>query len=321
MFDNGSFLRRRKRYKRASLNHNMPFANVFAPFTPFWIRKPVPVLPAAMQFSSIHHHSTGHHQHPHHQSFNANCSNFNRDTFNLMNFQRTSVLPEADSDHKAFLKKQFYDSPSIQSIKSELFNNPGASKSLFGRPEEPFLSNNSNSYDDDFNNDNIDVESDSENDQLILKQEMNFSLDRNQRKLEDKDDEELMAKNEEWNRIMKNTMLTNEFKPSFPLSTNLNKSLEISKLSPNPTDLSKNSKKRSTSPQPSAKVLNNNEDLEAQILAKKIYQNNPKDESPFYSETLTEQLSLNLGERKRGKYGNAKGFSIENLIGRIVEDR
>lgn len=46
MFDNGSFLRRRKRYKRTSLSHNVPFpAGVFSPFSPFWVRKPVPVLP------------------------------------------------------------------------------------------------------------------------------------------------------------------------------------------------------------------------------------------------------------------------------------
>lgn len=47
MFDNGSFLRRRKRYKRTSLaHHNVPFpGGVFSPFSPFWVRKPVPVLP------------------------------------------------------------------------------------------------------------------------------------------------------------------------------------------------------------------------------------------------------------------------------------
>lgn len=46
MFDNGSFLRRRKRYKRTSLTHNVPFpGGVFSPFSPFWVRKPVPVLP------------------------------------------------------------------------------------------------------------------------------------------------------------------------------------------------------------------------------------------------------------------------------------
>lgn len=47
MFDNGSFLRRRKRYKRTSLTHGFP--SVFNPFSPFWVRKPVPVLP--MQFA------------------------------------------------------------------------------------------------------------------------------------------------------------------------------------------------------------------------------------------------------------------------------
>lgn len=46
MFDNGSFLRRRKRYKRTTIDHGLPFpASVFGPFNPFWIRKPVPVFP------------------------------------------------------------------------------------------------------------------------------------------------------------------------------------------------------------------------------------------------------------------------------------
>lgn len=46
MFDNGSFLRRRKRYKRTSIDHTLPFpATVFGPFNPFWVRKPVPIFP------------------------------------------------------------------------------------------------------------------------------------------------------------------------------------------------------------------------------------------------------------------------------------
>ncbi|XP_053695979.1 fork head domain-containing protein FD3-like [Sabethes cyaneus] len=48
MFDNGSFLRRRKRYKRTTIPPGMNFPSVFNPFAPFWIRKPVPVIP--MQF-------------------------------------------------------------------------------------------------------------------------------------------------------------------------------------------------------------------------------------------------------------------------------
>uniref|UniRef100_A0A182JRE2 Fork-head domain-containing protein n=1 Tax=Anopheles christyi TaxID=43041 RepID=A0A182JRE2_9DIPT len=53
MFDNGSFLRRRKRYKRTTLAQSMAFPGVFAPFAPFWIRKPVPVIPMH-QFAPAH---------------------------------------------------------------------------------------------------------------------------------------------------------------------------------------------------------------------------------------------------------------------------
>ncbi|KAL9707596.1 hypothetical protein quinque_011114 [Culex quinquefasciatus] len=52
MFDNGSFLRRRKRYKRTTIPAGMGFPAVFNPFAPFWIRKPVPVIP--MQFPGHH---------------------------------------------------------------------------------------------------------------------------------------------------------------------------------------------------------------------------------------------------------------------------
>ncbi|XP_058060178.1 forkhead box protein H1-like [Anopheles bellator] len=53
MFDNGSFLRRRKRYKRTTLAQSMAFPGVFGPFAPFWIRKPVPVIPMH-QFGPAH---------------------------------------------------------------------------------------------------------------------------------------------------------------------------------------------------------------------------------------------------------------------------
>ncbi|XP_059620800.1 fork head domain-containing protein FD3 [Phlebotomus argentipes] len=55
MFDNGSFLRRRKRYKRTNIPQGLSFPSVFSTFTPFWVRKPVPILPAqidASRFSS-----------------------------------------------------------------------------------------------------------------------------------------------------------------------------------------------------------------------------------------------------------------------------
>ncbi|XP_033248262.1 fork head domain-containing protein FD3 [Drosophila miranda] len=45
MFDNGSFLRRRKRYKRAPTMQRFSFPAVFGTLSPFWIRKPVPLVP------------------------------------------------------------------------------------------------------------------------------------------------------------------------------------------------------------------------------------------------------------------------------------
>lgn len=46
MFDNGSFLRRRKRYKRTTIEHGLQFpTSVFGHFNPFWVRKPVPIFP------------------------------------------------------------------------------------------------------------------------------------------------------------------------------------------------------------------------------------------------------------------------------------
>lgn len=46
MFDNGSFLRRRKRYKRTAIEHGLQFpTSVFGSFNPFWVRKPVPIFP------------------------------------------------------------------------------------------------------------------------------------------------------------------------------------------------------------------------------------------------------------------------------------
>lgn len=53
MFDNGSFLRRRKRYKRAPISQRFPFPTVFGPFSPFWIRKPVPVLPIHLNLNNF----------------------------------------------------------------------------------------------------------------------------------------------------------------------------------------------------------------------------------------------------------------------------
>lgn len=53
MFDNGSFLRRRKRYKRTTIDHGLSFpTSVFGHFNPFWVRKPVPIFPVQFNIDS-----------------------------------------------------------------------------------------------------------------------------------------------------------------------------------------------------------------------------------------------------------------------------
>ncbi|XP_054739137.1 fork head domain-containing protein FD3 [Anastrepha obliqua] len=80
MFDNGSFLRRRKRYKRPPAMQRFPFPAVFGSISPFWIRKPVPLVP-------VH--------------FNvANFTN-NRDCFDMLHAP-TDVFDAARREEKKF---------------------------------------------------------------------------------------------------------------------------------------------------------------------------------------------------------------------------
>ncbi|XP_067633847.1 fork head domain-containing protein FD3 [Eurosta solidaginis] len=80
MFDNGSFLRRRKRYKRPPAMQRFPFPAVFGPISPFWIRKPVPLVPV--------HFSV------------ANFTN-NRDCFDMLHAP-TDILDAARREEKKF---------------------------------------------------------------------------------------------------------------------------------------------------------------------------------------------------------------------------
>ncbi|XP_036330193.1 fork head domain-containing protein FD3 [Rhagoletis pomonella] len=80
MFDNGSFLRRRKRYKRPPAMQRFPFPAVFGSISPFWIRKPVPLVP-------VH----------------FNVANFtgNRDCFDMLHAP-TDVFDAARREEKKF---------------------------------------------------------------------------------------------------------------------------------------------------------------------------------------------------------------------------
>lgn len=252
---------------------------MFAPFSPFWIRKPVPVIP-------FHHHPSAHPSLAHHQNFNA--------PLNFINFRGTnhSAIP-LESPEKSHHKKEYFDTATIQSIKNELLSsNSVNSKTVFSEPPQQTL-NNSYDNDDDFNNDNIDVETDSDNDQHVneLKQlNNNFNSDNVS-----------IVKSEEWSKIMRNT------------SQIMMKNHQSHSLSPTPP-LSSDKTTLSVN-------RNDSQDEISANTKRSIYITTEDDENEFYNEQFTDHNLLNLSEKKRGKYGNAKGFSIENIIGRMVDDR
>jgi hypothetical protein len=291
MFDNGSFLRRRKRYKRVQLHPNLPFGNMFGPFHPFWIRKPVPVIPSIQFPPSMHHPSAS--SHPpiaHHQS---HCVPFNFINFRNTNHAITqqSMEPDERKVSVSAHKKEYFDSATIQSIKNELFsggnnNNNNVSSASDSLQQAQTSAVVANSYEDeDFNNDNIDVETDSDNDQQLceLKQSNYHNLN-----------DASAIKSEEWSKIMKNTMMI--------------KSNQIEQLIASANDAS-------LSPAPMPSSGENQQKIEKRILP------TDDEDSEYLQEPFTEHSLLNLSDKKKGKFGNTKGFSIENLIGRMVEDR
>lgn len=240
------------------------------------------------------HHPTAHHLAAHHQNFNAN--------FNIMNF-RGNMIPTAQVE-KLNTKKDFYDSNSIQSIKSELMNNNttliASSKVLFSGQEDSFSTIEKSYDDDEFNSDNIDVETDSDTDQQITE-----SKQMSYHNLSD-----ATVKHEDWSKIVKSTML---------------RSPKIARANDSPSN-------RDEEHPHDVKVciaseLKIDSDLDSEKNVDKSRTNLKRvylpedDDAEYFNDSFTNQNLLNLSDRKRGKYGNGKGFSIENIIGRMVEDR
>lgn len=288
MFDNGSFLRRRKRYKRIQIHHNLAFPNMFAPFNPFWIRKPVPVLPPLQFPQSMHHHPPSHHP-----NFNANFMSFRGSNH--------SIMPSEKLSHK----KEYFDTNAIQSIKSELLNNNttlSASSKVFFNSQEP---NFVGTYEDeDFASDNIDVETDSDTDQQIteLKKINYHSLS------------DATVKHEEWNKIVKSSMAKTN-----PTGKNLGPSANEATHVDLRQDLTSPHEKKISS---EMKINSESEKYsdETRTSLKRGFQADDED-SEYFHDSFTSQNLLNLSEKKRGRYGNGKNFSIDNIIGRMVDDR
>ena len=202
------------------------------------------------------------------------------------------MIPTEKINHK----KDFYDTNAIQSIKSELLSNnttlSSSSKVFFSSQEQNFV----NSFEDDeFASDNIDVETDSDNDQQITElKQMNYV------NLSD-----VSMKHEEWSKIVKSSMI---------------------KSSESPTATENNSPHVDDQEDPTHQHATQMK-IDTEKCAEDVRTNLKRvclpddDETEYYNDSYTNQSLINLSERKRGKYGNGRGFSIENIIGRMVEDR
>lgn len=133
MFDNGSFLRRRKRYKRTNLDHGLPFpATVFNPFTPFWVRKPVPIFP--IQFGIGNESSVG--------NFISTGLQENFDLLAAADNSCMDVLKEKQT-------AQYRDSAAVH---TKLYNNAG-NLDLLRRNISVLTNNSTNIADIEFNHD------------------------------------------------------------------------------------------------------------------------------------------------------------------------
>lgn len=205
-------------------------------------------------------------------------------------------------------KKEFYDSNAIQSIKSELLNNNttiSASSKVYNGQEQNFTSVVNSYEEDDYNNDNIDVETDSDNDQQItgLKQ-MNYH------NLSD-----VTVKHEEWSKIVKSTLL--KAKSVERVTATANDSHPDNQNDPHDEKVciaSETTRIESDEPSPEKCPEETRTSLKRTFLPE-------DDESEYFTDTFTSHNLLNLSDKKRGRYGSSRGFSIENLIGRMVEDR
>lgn len=305
---------------------------MFGPFHPFWIRKPVPVIPPSMFPPSMHHPSASSHAPmAHHQnSFNSNCVPFSFINFRGSNHSVANQHENPSVESKVNQKREFFDSATLQSIKNEFFsssNNDVSSVSVkLNIPPQNNNNNNNNSFntvnsssaaiansyeDEDFNNDNIDVETDSDNDQHLceLKQLNYHNLS-----------DATAIKSEEWSKIIKNTvMLKSNHIEQLIASTNDSSSLSPFSQNDSTQNISNNNNNH---PHPIISEIKIDAEhvKEMRLNVKRVFATDD-DDSEYFNEPFTDHNLLNLSDKKKRKFGNTKGFSIESLIGRIVEDR
>lgn len=325
MFDNGSFLRRRKRYKRASLSQSLPFPTMFSPFTPFWVRKPVPVIP--VQFNNAPF-----------SGFRESLHIFPRsDLFHTRNECQDSKL-FVGGDIKDNLKTQIIDNQEqLENIRRNIGQIERNSINLLSRTThknsvdslfEPtdqninkknYNPNNIKTYidydvEEDDTNDKIDVESESdEYPNELFHNKFKFNLSdknnsvQNQRQFKFYNNTSYSPHNKDINKIntYSNTIHKLEILPSddtFSNENNIKIKCKSVVISSSPEFDSSSDRIHLTHPE--------NLSLSSTYLEYVRLQSNEIDE-------IT-NLDYELSSKR--KLANAKGFSIENLIGRTHDE-
>ncbi|XP_055593911.1 fork head domain-containing protein FD3 [Uranotaenia lowii] len=349
MFDNGSFLRRRKRYKRTTIPPGMGFPAVFNPFAPFWIRKPVPVIP--MQF-------------PPHAFGDAGLgmpgrADFMMDSKLSLFGGKMEDLSVAVMENSEFLQRNV-DGLKMSGSMNKFFHAYGGSESggPSGNYEDSFQCNNNN------NNSSISRDSIggyfSKNNVPMAVQDQRFppDLDPNDGRspltvghtdnasayeldlssddkidVESDDDYRSMGKEYESDRIpdYNGNCSPTEKKSNADTSESVKPTLDAEDYCCEDDD---NSDKISTvsndhQPDDSKQFYVNSFEESTRFLpdaiagkyeqlSRTLVENDDLNVVDAYAETKL--VGFDFSSRKR-KHGNTKGFSIENLIGCSVEDR
>lgn len=332
MFDNGSFLRRRKRYKRTSLTHGVPFPSaVFSPFSPFWVRKPVPVFPIPFGSSGF---SSG---------FQDNFDVFNSATECFENRANSALTNKINSfrDRDNIIKPEvIYDNRvKLEFLRRNMdaFRKNNATMDLFAQSHQEGVSGKSDFLDNLSRNSHLlSRNNDSRNHHLHGGSIETDPSDGNAINYFCYDNDDLSTdKIDVVNAVEENSLNDSEVKsmrtPDVCKSEMAhsaekeNKSLTFDAQGNNAKENDEKLFRVYGDFSPEHNLYSNrSSNASAEFLdvdnEKQLWQHDFQGTS-IKSKKFFETTVLDYDfSQKRRKYGNAKGFSIENLIGRTVEE-
>ncbi|XP_055693148.1 uncharacterized protein LOC129795693 isoform X2 [Lutzomyia longipalpis] len=342
MFDNGSFLRRRKRYKRTNIPQGLTFPSVFSTFTPFWVRKPVPILPAQIDATRFSSYIENYEIFAHRQELLQGSDYPIAPEVNHYKHQeiKTEIPGNSPPSAKLPMRKTFDGCRNYSSVLNILSRNSEANRKEFlenierstgifcnrSLPPEvdalayaketakledahtsymrPEMQNDFTMCDGGSSDDKIDVESESDSEATSGNCGATISRGRDE----------------------KNPTVEPETHPRVDLVQNLSAKSTHAGTMKNPTyddllGLCSNFTNRYATVtnfhENSTKEITRDEEIH--IRDEKIHSSPPYSERTSKDDHDTTILESNILTKKR-KYANVKGFSIENLIGQAIDE-